>query len=72
MEKETRSFNIEIRANELGSRVEGYAATFTDYDMGDFIERIAPTAFENLEQQDIRALFNHDANAVLALSLIHI
>jgi uncharacterized protein len=65
MEKEIRSYKIE-RSEAESRDVAGYAATYADYDMGEFIERIAPTAFDDLASQDIRALFNHDANAVLA------
>ena len=66
MEKETRSYKIERTEAEEGRNVQGYAATYSDYDMGEFIERIAPTAFDDLASQDIRALFNHNHDAVLA------
>lgn len=63
--KEIRSFSLS--ANNLENRsVEGYAATFSDYDMGDFIERIAPSAFDDLANQDVRALYNHNPDTVLA------
>ena len=66
MEKETRSFEFTANVAEDSRNVNGYAATYTEYDMGEFIERIDPKAFENLQGQDIRALYNHDANYVLA------
>ncbi len=46
----------------------GYAAVFNDsYDSGWFIETIAPGAFRRAikEKQDVRCLFNHDANNLL-------
>lgn len=63
--KEVRSYSINLEASE-NRKVNGYAATFSEYDMGEFVERIAPTAFDNLAEQDVRALYNHDPNHVLA------
>lgn len=65
MEKEVRSFKIE---RSQSRDVTGYAATYADYDMGSFIERIEPACFDNLEKHDVRALLNHDANHLLARS----
>ena len=48
--------------------ISGYAAVFRDqYDSGWFIETIAPGAFSRAlkEKQDVRCLFNHDANNLL-------
>jgi len=49
--------------------LEGYAAKFNSdsHDLGGFIESIAPGAFNRAlqEKQDVRCLFNHDANVVL-------
>lgn len=57
------------------TRIEGYAAVFyregepaTEYWLwDDIVERILPSAFDRAlaEQQDVRALFNHDPNQVL-------
>lgn len=57
------------------SRLEGYAAVFyresdkaTEYELWPgLIERVMPGAFDRAlrERQDVRALFNHDASAVL-------
>lgn len=48
--------------------VEGYAALFNVTDIGGwFEERIEPGAFKDaLKRSDIRALFNHDPNYILA------
>lgn len=71
---ERRVFNIEMRAAAAGeegdkrSTVTGYAALFNSpsEDMG-FIEIIEPGAFsEAIATSDVRALFNHDPNLILA------
>jgi uncharacterized protein len=46
----------------------GYAAKFNKWsqDLGGFIEKIEPRAFEKtIQEADIRCLFNHDPNYVL-------
>lgn len=49
--------------------VEGYAAVFNEEtDMYFWKERIAPGAFSDALQDDVRALFNHDPNFILARS----
>lgn len=49
--------------------ISGYAAVFNKYssDLGGFKEKIKPGAFSRAlrERQDVRCLFNHDANCVL-------
>lgn len=71
---ERRVFIIEMRAAESEAdadqrtTVSGYAALFNSpsEDMG-FIEIIEPGAFtEAIPTSDIRALFNHDPNLILA------
>lgn len=70
---ETRMISSEIRMIEEDNqapKVTGYAALFNSESevlfqrgKGKFIERIAPNAFS---WQDVRALFNHDSNTILA------
>lgn len=71
---EKRVFTIEMRAAAEGDAgdtkrtVTGYAAVFNSpsEDMG-FIEYIEPGAFrEAIPKSDVRALFNHDPNYILA------
>lgn len=56
-------------APDGGIVIEGHAAVFgkRSQDLGGFVERVAPTAFNGVigNQQDVRALFNHDANMIL-------
>ena len=68
---EKRYFNIETRTEkrEDGSTtITGHAAVFNQMssDLGGFREIIAPNAFENVLQDDVRALVNHDPNLLLA------
>lgn len=68
---------IETRAEGEPATITGYGAVFydptkpgTEYDLrsswGGFIERIMPGAFDRaIKEDDVRALFNHDANHVL-------
>lgn len=72
MEKiEERTFDVDMRMEqrEDGKRtMSGHAAVFnTQTDLGWGIrEQIAPGAFtESIKEDDVRALFNHDANYVL-------
>lgn len=49
-------------------RIEGHAAVFNQLseDLGGFRERIEPGAFaKTIQEADVRALFNHNANYVL-------
>jgi HK97 family phage prohead protease len=70
---EKRVFQIELRADDADAErrtVTGYAAVFNSpsEDMG-FIEYIERGAFkEALKASDVRALFNHDPNYILARS----
>lgn len=61
------SLTIEERADALGERIIGHAAVFNVVGEGGwFREQIKPGAFANsIQADDIRALFNHDANMVL-------
>lgn len=66
---EYRIFKTEVRAASEGKpQIEGYAAVFNvATDLGYVRESIAPGAFTDAiaEKQDVRCLFNHDANHVL-------
>jgi hypothetical protein len=72
--KETRVGIVEFRAaseNDTpdGRLVEGYAALFdSTADLGWFMEIIEPKAFDSADMSDVRALFNHDPNQILARS----
>jgi HK97 family phage prohead protease len=77
--RETRflSDSVELRAATEPERlpvVRGYAAKFNvdsavlEARAGQFIEVIAPGAFDDVLGDDVRALFNHDPNMVLARS----
>ena len=72
MEKEEkRSYNImfECRAKDdsAPARISGHAAVFNEFaEIMGFRERILPGAFTAaIKRDDVRALFNHDANFVL-------
>jgi HK97 family phage prohead protease len=64
---ERRVFSAEVRADGDGSEIVGYAAVFDSEseDLGGFVEVIEPGAFRDVLGDDVRALFNHDANFVL-------
>ncbi len=75
MKIETRVFSndkIEIRAADDGenSTVAGHAAVFgmRSENLGGFQEVIEPGAFNDVLEDDVRALFNHDANLILGRS----
>ena len=70
---EVRTFtieNLEFRAEEDNNVVVGYGSVFNSMsnDLGGFREVIAPTAFEGRLEDDVRFLFNHDPNMLLARS----
>ncbi len=63
---------LEIRADDEGKtqKIVGHAAvfdTFSEPIFGMFVERIQPGAFKRAieEEQDVRALVNHDESAIL-------
>ncbi|WP_249976083.1 HK97 family phage prohead protease [Vreelandella olivaria] len=70
-ETEKRALACEVRAEiEEGqpARIIGHGAVFnkrSEMIMGLFKEEIAPGAFDDVLGDDVRALFNHDANFVL-------
>lgn len=69
---EQRIFNIELRENgeDQPPHIEGYAAVFNSpsEEMWGFREVIEPGFFDDVLQDDVRALFNHDRNFVLGRS----
>ena len=69
MNYERRTANEPVHLEEgEGLTAVGYAAVFnsTSQNLGGFVERIAPTAFrKTLQEADVRALFNHDPDALL-------
>lgn len=68
----TAPVTLEQRADDDGDRstIEGYAFKFNSITtIGDYFrEEILPGAADNVLTDDVRALFNHDANFVLARS----
>lgn len=68
--KEIRVFDSEMsmEGDEESRKVVGYAAVYNSdsEEMWGFKERIAPGAFDAALGDDVRALFNHDANMLLA------
>jgi uncharacterized protein len=70
---ERRFLNVELRAGKDSRTVEGYAAVFNSdsENLGWFIERIAPGAFDDVLDNDAVALFNHDPNLILARNKVN-
>src|SRR5699024_132958 len=71
--KETRSMaeNIEFRDSDSGDQyIEGYALKFDTWseDLGGFRESIHKDALKNTDTSDVRALFNHNADHIIARS----
>jgi uncharacterized protein len=58
--------DVEIRSEDNKKTLRGYAAVYNSpsKDLG-FIEVLAPGAFSDTVNQDVRALINHDSNLVL-------
>jgi len=60
---------MEIRSEEKGSVVEGVAAVVNSRtNMGWYDEEVMVGAFDDVMQDDVRCLLNHDPNFVLARS----
>lgn len=71
--QERRFYTTEFEARNVGDefRIAGHAAVFERHsqDLGGFVERVAPGAFaKTIREADVRALFNHDPNMILARS----
>ena len=72
--KETRYFNIqdlEVRSEGDGKKVVGYGAIFNSLsnDLGGFVEKINPEAFDGRTDDDVRFLLNHDPNFIFGRTL---
>jgi HK97 family phage prohead protease len=64
---EKRSINYEFRAMPESRTIVGTATVFnSSYDMGWYDEEMTSDVFANADMNDVVALFNHDANMVLA------
>ena len=66
---EKRLFEIETRMEEGETvKVVGHASVYNTMseDLGGFREIIAPGAFDDVLENDVRALINHDGNLILA------
>jgi len=72
--KETRTFtleNVEVREEDGKSIVVGYGSVFNSLsnNLGGFRELISPKAFDGRLEDDVRFLFNHDANYIMGRTI---
>lgn len=73
MNREVRHFSGTIKVERRDASpplIRGHAAVFDSLseNLGGFREVIAPGAFDDVLGDDVRALFNHDPNAILGRS----
>ena len=70
--KEIRIATLALEERAEGNVVTGYASTYETYTVGHgemaFRENVAPGAFDNVQNFDVRLLWGHDGNQVLARS----
>ncbi|MEG3640671.1 HK97 family phage prohead protease [Magnetococcus sp. PR-3] len=67
---ERRAFAFDLSVEERGDgkkMIRGHAAVFNKLseNLGGFREQIAPGAFDDVLNDDVRALINHDGNLIL-------
>jgi uncharacterized protein len=65
---EQRTIDVDVQdLDTRGRTVHGYAAVYgvPSHDLGGYTETIAPGAFSDVLNDDVRALLNHDPNEVL-------
>ena len=75
-ERRDNSIGIEIRGDGDSKKIRGYAAVFyrsgdagTEYELWtNAVERIMPGAFDDVLDDDVVALFNHDFSSLLGRS----
>lgn len=71
---EIRSTGVDLQAitrDNAGTttkQIQGYAITFDtlSVDLGGFVEKIAPTVLDGVDLSDIKLLYGHDHNRILA------
>lgn len=72
--KEIRVRPIQIQTRDKSesgvNKISGYAVRFNEpsENLGGFVETIAPTAFQNVNMQEVLCLYNHDPANILARS----
>ena len=66
-ERETRIGTVEVREQDNEQHISGYAAVFDTLsdNLGGFREKILPDAFDDVMNDDVRALFNHETHLIL-------
>lgn len=68
-ERRMHTSAVELRAEGDEQYFEGYAAVYNDVaDLGWFTEEILPGAFDEVMNDDVRGLFNHDPDQILGRS----
>lgn len=69
MERRSVAAPPEIRSGDKGKKIAGYAAVFNEEtEIGSFREIIAPGAFRDTLNGDVRALVDHDTGRIIGRS----